>query len=76
MIPKLHGNSGVKYRVQEEPGQGYAFGPEYQCMNDPDWKANRRGVCRDAKPSACVEGLVYPVISRLRRRALGPAFRE
>jgi hypothetical protein len=36
MIPKLHGNSGVKYRVQEEKGKGYAFGCEYQCMNDPD----------------------------------------
>jgi len=36
MFPKKSGNSGVKYRVQEKPGQGYAFGPEYQCMNDPD----------------------------------------
>jgi hypothetical protein len=36
MIPKLHGNSGVKYRVQEEKGKGYAFGCEYQCMNDPE----------------------------------------
>jgi hypothetical protein len=36
MIPKLKGNSGVKYRVQEKKGQGFAFGCEYQCMNDPD----------------------------------------
>jgi hypothetical protein len=36
MIPKLKGNSGVKYRVQEKKGQGYAFGCEYQCMCDPD----------------------------------------
>jgi len=36
LIPKLKGNSGVKYRVQEQPGKGYAFGCEYQCMNDPD----------------------------------------
>jgi hypothetical protein len=36
MIPKLKGNSGVKYRVQEEQGKGYAFGPEYQCMYDPE----------------------------------------
>ena len=36
MIPKLKGNSGVKYRVQEEMGKGYAFGCEYQCMNDPE----------------------------------------
>lgn len=35
-IPKLQGNSGVKYRVQEKKGDGFAFGPEYQCMNDPD----------------------------------------
>jgi hypothetical protein len=35
-IPKLKGNSGVKYRVQEQKGKGYAFGCEYQCMNDPD----------------------------------------
>ena len=36
MFPKRSGNSGVKYRVQEKKGQGYAFGPEYQCMNDPE----------------------------------------
>jgi len=36
LIPKLKGNSGVKYRVQEQKGKGYAFGPEYQIMNDPD----------------------------------------
>ena len=36
MFPKKSGNSGVKYRVQEQKGKGYAFGPEYQCMNDPD----------------------------------------
>ena len=36
MIPKLNGNSGVKYRVQDEKGKGYAFGCEYQCMNDPE----------------------------------------
>lgn len=35
-FPKGKGNSGVKYRVQEQPGKGYAFGCEYQCMNDPD----------------------------------------
>lgn len=35
MIPKKDGNSGVKYRVQEKKGEGFAFGPEYQCMNDP-----------------------------------------
>ena len=35
MIPKLKGNSGVKYRVQEQKGHGFAFGPEYQCMYDP-----------------------------------------
>jgi hypothetical protein len=35
-FPKSKGNSGVKYRVQEVAGKGYAFGPEYQCMNDPD----------------------------------------
>ena len=36
MIPKLKGNSGVKYRVQETKGNGTAFGCEYQCMYDPD----------------------------------------
>jgi hypothetical protein len=36
MIPRHNGNSGVKYRVQEQMGQGYAFGCEYQCMNDPE----------------------------------------
>jgi hypothetical protein len=35
MIPKPKGNSGVKYRVQEKKGQTFAFGPEYQCMEDP-----------------------------------------
>lgn len=35
-FPKTKGNSGVKYRVQEQPGKGYAFGCEYQLMNDPD----------------------------------------
>jgi Domain of Unknown Function (DUF1080) len=35
-FPKKKGNSGVKYRVQEEAGKGYAFGCEYQCMTDPD----------------------------------------
>lgn len=35
-FPKTKGNSGVKYRVQEKAGQGYAFGPEYQCWSDPD----------------------------------------
>lgn len=34
-FPKTKGNSGVKYRVQEKKGAGYAFGPEFQCMNDP-----------------------------------------
>lgn len=36
MVPKHLGNSGLKYRVQEKKGQGFAFGPEYQCMYDPD----------------------------------------
>jgi hypothetical protein len=36
MVPKLNGNSGVKYRVQEQKGHGFAFGVEYQCMYDPD----------------------------------------
>jgi hypothetical protein len=36
MVPKLKGNSGLKYRVQEKKGQGFAFGCEYQCMYDPD----------------------------------------
>jgi hypothetical protein len=36
MVPKLKGNSGVKYRVQEQKGHGFAFGCEYQCMYDPD----------------------------------------
>jgi hypothetical protein len=36
MIPKLKGNSGVKYRVQESKGGTFAFGCEYQCMYDPD----------------------------------------
>lgn len=35
LIPKLKGNSGLKYRVQEQKGHGFAFGCEYQCMNDP-----------------------------------------
>ncbi|HZK80099.1 MAG TPA: DUF1080 domain-containing protein [Humisphaera sp.] len=35
MIPKLSGNSGVKYRVQETKGNGGAYGCEYQCMYDP-----------------------------------------
>ena len=34
-VPKPKGNSGVKYRVQEKKGEGFAFGPEYQCMEDP-----------------------------------------
>lgn len=36
MCPKPPGNSGVKYRVQERKGDGFAFGPEYQIMYDPD----------------------------------------
>lgn len=35
LFPKPKGNSGVKYRVQEQKGKGYAFGCEYQCLNDP-----------------------------------------
>lgn len=35
MIPKVGGNSGLKYRVQEEKGKGFAFGCEFQCMYDP-----------------------------------------
>ena len=35
MCPKPPGNSGVKYRVQEKKGDGFAFGPEYQIMDDP-----------------------------------------
>ena len=35
MVPKDLGNSGVKYRVQEKKGDGFAFGPEYQLMYDP-----------------------------------------
>ena len=35
MVPKLEGNSGLKYRVQEQKGKGFAFGCEYQCMYDP-----------------------------------------
>lgn len=27
-------NSGLKYRVRDEPGQGSAFGPEYQVLDD------------------------------------------
>ena len=36
MTPKKGGNSGVKYRVQEKKGEGFAFGPEYQCIDDGD----------------------------------------
>jgi hypothetical protein len=36
MVPKSMGNSGLKYRVQEEKGKGFAFGCEYQCQFDPD----------------------------------------
>ncbi|HET6246464.1 MAG TPA: DUF1080 domain-containing protein [Tepidisphaeraceae bacterium] len=36
MVPKLNGNSGLKYRVQETRGGTFAFGCEYQCMYDPD----------------------------------------
>jgi hypothetical protein len=35
-VPKPEGNSGVKYRVQEKKGEGFAFGPEYQVMADGD----------------------------------------
>ena len=35
MVPKLMGNSGIKYRVQEKKGETFAFGPEYQLMYDP-----------------------------------------
>jgi hypothetical protein len=35
ICPKPPGNSGVKYRVQEKKGDGFAFGPEYQLMYDP-----------------------------------------
>lgn len=35
MVPKAPGNTGVKYRVQEKKGDGFAFGPEYQIMHDP-----------------------------------------
>jgi hypothetical protein len=35
MVPKFKGNSGVKYRVQEEKGKTFAFGCEYQLMYDP-----------------------------------------
>jgi hypothetical protein len=34
-VPKAPGNTGVKYRVQEKKGDGFAFGPEYQIMYDP-----------------------------------------
>jgi hypothetical protein len=36
MVPKPKGNSGVKYRVQEKQGNSFAYGPEYQLMNDGD----------------------------------------
>ena len=36
MVPGPPGNTGVKYRVQDrKPGDGFAFGPEYQIMDDP-----------------------------------------
>jgi len=35
-VPKAPGNTGVKYRVKEKKGDGFAFGPEYQIMYDPD----------------------------------------
>jgi hypothetical protein len=35
-FPKTKGNSGVKYRVQEEKGKTYAFGCEYQCFTDSE----------------------------------------
>ena len=35
MVPKLKGNSGVKYRIQETKGKTDAFGCEYQLMYDP-----------------------------------------
>jgi len=34
-VPKAPGNTGVKYRVEEKKGDGFAFGPEYQIMYDP-----------------------------------------
>jgi hypothetical protein len=34
-VPKAPGNTGVKYRVVEKKGDGFAFGPEYQIMYDP-----------------------------------------
>jgi len=34
-IPNAPGNTGVKYRIQEKAGDGFAFGPEYQIMYDP-----------------------------------------
>ena len=34
-IPKVKGNSGIKYRVQEQKGKSGALGCEYQMMNDP-----------------------------------------
>ena len=51
LIPKLQGNSGLKYRVQEEKGKGFAFGCEYQCMNDPGVEGkNATGSLYDVLP--------------------------
>lgn len=58
MFPKRSGNSGVKYRVQEKKGQGYAFGPEYQCMNDPE--------ATDKHASASLYDLFPPVGKKLK----------
>ena len=57
-VPKAPGNTGVKYRVQETKGDGFAFGPEYQIMWDP-------GV-DDKHATASLYDVIAPQNKRLR----------
>ncbi len=48
-------NSGVKYRVRDQPGQGSAFGPEYQVLDD--------GKHQDGANSKTSAGALYAVMA-------------
>lgn len=59
-------NSGVKYRVRDEPGAGSAFGPEYQVLDDAKHSNGKSaltsaGSLYAVAAPATTEGLLKPV---------------
>jgi len=59
-------NSGVKYRVRDEPGTGSAFGPEYQVLDDANHSNGKNaltsaGSLYAVAAPAKTEGLLKPV---------------